>query len=253
MQNNIDIIIDNRGTFSESDNIYWQEGVDKPDSIIYRTDKTKYLTDNEVKQVNNDYKKFEININKMIDGTLSPHTRLIVLSSLPSAYNNIPELKGKKLVITQNIYKKIIDLPNPYKNHNVDRKRAVKLPYLVADPNYILQSNSKGHEDRFEIISNSKGNKKGERLSVIIQPNTDAVIVSAYDEIIDISKTKNDDRVLYNKKKELLKTNVTSKATAINNPNNPIITPSDTNVKYPKQLDAKIHIKIELNIKNNVH
>ena len=60
-----------------------------------------------------------------------------------------------------NNYKKIIDLPNPYqKNHNVDRKRAVKLPYFVADPNYILQSTSENHEDRFVIVTNSKGSKK---------------------------------------------------------------------------------------------
>lgn len=202
----------------ENENILYQEDIE----LANRSDPTKYLTDTEVQAVEKDAKDFATHVQKMIDGELSPYTRLVVLNKLPSAYNNIPELKGKKLVINQNIYKKIIDLPNPYKNHNVDRKRAVKIPYLVADPNYILNSTSKGHEDRFVVITNSRGNKKGERLSIFIQPDTNAAVVSGYDEIVDISKEKKEGRVLYDKKKELSKTHATSKATSIDNSNSNI-------------------------------
>lgn len=215
---------DNRGTFDETNpNIYYQSAVNPKDDINQRTDKTKYLTDNEVQQVEKDKENFETYVNKLVNGELSYRTQIRVMEKLTSAYNNIPDLKGKKVVITQDVYKKIIDLPNKFnKNHNVDRKRAAKLPQLIADPLYILQSNSKGNEHRYVIVTASKGNKPAEKLSVVLNPNNNAAVVSAYDEKINISEEKKSGRVLYDKKKELSKTILTSKARAIDNSNTSI-------------------------------
>lgn len=108
--------------------------------------------------------------------------------------------------MSQNVLKKIIDLPNKWnKNHNLDYKRAEKLPLYITDPLYIVQSKSKRNEDRFIIVTNSKGEGKSVRLSVIVQPDNNAVVVSAYDERINISKEKKAGRVKYNKKEELAK------------------------------------------------
>ena len=154
---------------------------------------------------------------------------MIVLKKLTSPYNNIPELKGKRVVINQEIYKKIIDLPNKYnKNHYIDRTRAIKLPQLIADPLYILKSVSEGNEHRFVIVTPSRNNKTLERLSIILSPNNNVVVVSAYDENINISEEKKAGRVLYDKKKELSKTLSVSKTVTIDNSNNSI-TNSETN------------------------
>lgn len=226
--------VNNRGTFSRTSyNIYyqWQKDINKEDSIIYRTDKSRYLTDNEVKQVLEDSKRFIEKVEKLENGSLKNREQIVVLTKLPSAYDNIPELNGRRLFIPQEIYKKIVNIPNKYnKNHNVDRKRAIKLPELVADPNYILQSNSKGHEDRFVIVTNSRGKEWGTRLSVIIQANSRDVVVSAYDENIDISKEKKAGRVIYDKKKGLESGVSALNAKGPSNPNASIITQPDSDV-----------------------
>lgn len=202
---------------------FYQEGVNYKDDINQRTDKSKYLTDNEVEQLEKDKQNFETYISKLINGELSPLTQIRVLEHLPSPYNNIPNLKGKKVVVTQDVYRKIIDLPNKFnKNHNIDRKRALKLPEFISNPLYILQSVSKGNEHRFVVVANSKGNKPSEKLSIILNPNNNVAVVSAYDENIDISKEKKEGRVLYDKKKELSKTLSASKAVTIDNSNNSI-------------------------------
>lgn len=193
------------------------------DNIYQRTDKTKYLTDNEIEQLEKDKENFATYIEKLLKGELSYRTQIRVLEKLPSAYNKISNLKGKKVVINQEIYKKIIDLPNIYqKNHYVDRTRALKLPELISDPLYILQSTSEGNEHRYVIVTNSKGKNPGEKLSVFFEPKNNAVVVSAYDEVINISEEKKAGRVLYDKKKELSKTILTSKARAIDNSNKSI-------------------------------
>lgn len=227
--------VDNQGTFDEGNaNIYYQEGGNPKDSIEQRTDKSKYLTDNEVEQLKKDKENFVVYVQKMIDDKLSPLTQIRVLEKLPSAYNKISQLKGKKVVITQNVYKKIIDLPNKFnKNHNIDKKRALKLPEYLSDPLYILQSTSEGNEHRFVVVTASKGNKPKEKLSIILQPNNNVAVVSAYDEIINISEEKKNNRVLYDKKKELSKTLSTSKAVTIDN-SDTIITNSASNFN-PKQ------------------
>lgn len=195
------------------------ENSNKDNDINQRNDKTKYLTNNELKQLEKDKNNFQTYVDKLIKGELSYRTQLRVLEKLTSAYNNIPELKNKKVVITQDVYKKIIDLPNKFKkNHNVDRKRAIKLPELIADPLYVLKSYSVGNEHRYVIVTSSKNNNiHGEKLSVILNPNNKVAVVSAYDENIDISKEKKEGRILYDKKKELSKTILTSKARAIDN------------------------------------
>ena len=195
------------------------ENSNKDNDINQRNDKTKYLTNNELKQLEKDKNNFQTYVDKLIKGELSYRTQLRVLEKLTSAYNNIPELKNKKVVITQDVYKKIIDLPNKFKkNHNVDRKRAIKLPELIADPLYVLKSHSVGNEHRYVIVTSSKNNNiHGEKLSVILNPNNKVAVVSAYDENIDISKEKKEGRILYDKKKELSKTILTSKARAIDN------------------------------------
>ena len=208
---------------------FYQEGVNPKDSIEQRTNKSKYLTDNEVEQLKKDKENFVVYVQKMIDDKLSPLTQIRVLEKLPSAYNKIPQLKGKKVVITQNVYKKIIDLPNKFnKNHNIDKKRALKLPEYLSDPLYILQSTSEGNEHRFVVVTASKGNKPKEKLSIILQPNNNVAVVSAYDEIINISEEKKNNRVLYDKKKELSKTLSASKAVTIDN-SDTIITNSTGN------------------------
>lgn len=208
---------------------FYQEGVNQKDSIEQRTDKSKYLTDNEVEQLKKDKENFVVYVQKMIDDKLSPLTQIRVLEKLPSAYNKISQLKGKKVVITQNVYKKIIDLPNKFnKNHNIDKKRALKLPEYLSDPLYILQSTSEGNEHRFVVVTASKGNKPKEKLSIILQPNNNVAVVSAYDEIINISEEKKNNRVLYDKKKELSKTLSASKAVTIDN-SDTIITNSTGN------------------------
>jgi hypothetical protein len=208
---------------------FYQEGVNQKDSIEQRTDKSKYLTDNEVEQLKKDKENFVVYVQKMIDDKLSPLTQIRVLEKLPSAYNKISQLKGKKVVITQNVYKKIIDLPNKFnKNHNIDKKRALKLPEYLSDPLYILQSTSEGNEHRFVVVTASKGNKPKEKLSIILQPNNNVAVVSAYDEAINISEEKKNNRVLYDKKKELSKTLSASKAVTIDN-SDTIITNSTGN------------------------
>ena len=223
---------------------FYQEGVNPKDSIEQRTDKSKYLTDNEVEQLKKDKENFVVYVQKMIDDKLSPLTQIRVLEKLPSAYNKIPQLKGKKVVITQNVYKKIIDLPNKFnKNHNIDKKRALKLPEYLSDPLYILQSTSEGNEHRFVVVTASKGNKPKEKLSIILQPNNNVAVVSAYDEIINISEEKKNNRVLYDKKKELSKTLSASKAVTIDN-SDTIITNSASNFN-PKQSQKRTGYVLE--------
>ena len=65
------------------------------------------------------------------------------------------------------------------------------------------------------------------------QPNNNVAVVSAYDEIINISEEKKNNRVLYDKKKELSKTLSASKAVTIDN-SDTIITNSASNFN-PKQ------------------
>ena len=224
------------------------KNISPADDINQRTDKTKYLTDNEVEQLKKDTENFATYVDKLIKNELSKRSQLRILEKLPSAYNNIPALKGKKVVITQDVYKKIIDLPNKFnKNHNVDRKRAVKLPQLIADPLYILKSNSKGNEHRFVVVTSSKNNVPAQRLSVFLNPNNSVAVVSAYDEEIDISKEKKAGRVLYDKKKELSKTILTSKARAIDNSNNII----PQNLKNKTFFQSAQNFDINSGIENN--
>ena len=68
----------------------------------------------------------------------------------------------------------------------------------------------------------TKGKNPGEKLSVIFEPKNNAVVVSAYDEVINISEEKKAGRVLYDKKKELSKTTIASKARTIDNSKNSI-------------------------------
>lgn len=162
-----------------------------------------YLTEAELEQLKADIVNFNADVKKMLSGQLSKRYQMTVLSHMTAPYNSIPELKGKKLLVSQDVYKKIVDLPNKYnKNHNIDTKRAIKLPILAADPQYVLKSVAPGHEDRFVVVTSSRGGL-GERLSIIIQPNTQNIIVSAYDENIDISKEKKAKRVVYSKKEKL--------------------------------------------------
>lgn len=213
---------------ANNSNIYYQPNINLKDDIYQRTDKSKYLTDNEVEQLKKDNENFENYVQKLIDGKLSPLTQLRVVEKLPSAYNKIPQLKGKKVVITQDVYKKIIDLPNKFKkNHNVDRTRAIRLPEFLSDPLYILQSASEGNEHRFVVVTASKNKKTSEKLSIILEPKSNTAIVSAYDEKINISEEKKNNRVLYSKKDELSKTLSASKAVTIDSSNN-IITDSDS-------------------------
>lgn len=215
------------GTPHKFDN-FSTEHIGSGNSIEQRTDKAKYLTDNEVEQLKKDQENFESYIEKLLNNELSHRTQIRVLEHLTSPYDKIVNLKGKKVVITQDVYKKIIDLPNKFnKNHNIDRNRALKLPQLIADPLYILKSNSEGNEHRFVIVTSSKGNFQGQKLSIILNPKNTVAIVSAYDEKIDISKEKKAGRVLYSKKEELSKTILTSKARAINNSNIIIANNSD--------------------------
>lgn len=244
--------VNNQGTFdSNNPNIYYQneiENISPADDISKRTDKSKYLTDNEVLQLEKDKENFTNYIEKLINNELSYRTQIRVIEKLPSAYNNIPQLKGKKVVITQDVYKKIIDLPNKFKkNHNIDRKRAIKLPQLISDPNYILKSNSEGNEHRFIVVTSSKNNKQTERLSIILNPKNSVAVVSAYDEKIDISKEKKEGRVLYDKKKELSKTILTSKARAIDNSNNII----PQNLKNKTFFQSAQNFDINSGIENN--
>nr|DAN07825.1 MAG TPA: crystallin beta/gamma motif-containing protein [Caudoviricetes sp.] len=220
---------------------------DAQKDISQRTDKSRYLTDNEVEQLKKDKENFVEYVQKMIDGKLSPLTQIRVLEKLPSAYNKIPQLKGKKVVINQDIYKKIIDLPNKFnKNHNIDKKRALKLPEYLSDPLYILQSTSEGNEHRFVVVTASKGNKPKEKLSIILQPNDNVAVVSAYDETINISEEKKNNRVLYDKKKELSKTLSASKTVTIDNSNN-IITNTDNNFN-PNNVFYQVNNKNNSNI-----
>lgn len=193
------------------------------DSIYQRTDKSKYMTDNEVKAANEDYQAFKAQFASMQAGKMPSADSFTLSRSLPSAYNKIPELKGKRLVMSQSIFKKIINLKNKYgKNHNLDYKRAEKLPLYIADPLYITRSKVQEHEDRFIIITGSRGVGDGVRLSVVVQPSKNVVVVSAYDEVVNISEEKKAKRLVYDKKDELLKTNATSKAAPISNSNSSI-------------------------------
>ena len=214
------------------DYIPFQSGiVQQDDKLINRTNKNKYLTDDEVIEVEKDAKNFATKVEALERGDLPAREQLMVLNRLPSAYNKIKELKGRRLFISQDIYKKIVDIPNKYnKNHNVSRERAIKLPELVADPNYILQSTSEGHEDRFVIVTNSKGKKWGTRLSVIIQPSSRDAIVSAYDENINISEEKKAGRVYYDKKKELESEVSALNAKGLTSSNTSIVSPNRENV-----------------------
>ena len=214
------------------DFIPFQAGmVQQDDKLLNRTNKNKYLTDDEVIEVDKDAKNFATKVEALIKGELPKREQLMVLNRLPSAYNKIKELKGRRLFISQDIYKKIVDIPNKYnKNHNVSRERAIKLPELVADPNYILQSTSEGHEDRFVIVTNSKGKKWGTRLSVIIQPSSRDAIVSAYDENINISEEKKAGRVYYDKKKELESEVSALNAKGLTSSNTGIVSPNRENV-----------------------
>lgn len=214
-----------------------QPDLQSKSTIELRTNKNKYLTDNEVEQVKIDSENFKNRINDFLNKKISPKSRITVLSALPSAYNQIPDLKGKKVIINQSIYSKIIDLPNKHKkNHNIDRKRALKLPELLADPLYILQSSSKGNEHRYVVVTSSKNNKPQERLSIILNPSNNVAIVSAYDEAININEEKKEKRVLYDKKKELSKTFATSKDAMMDSPNRSI-----TNFQTDFKGDVKQH------------
>ncbi len=220
--------------------------VDDADNLALRTDKSKYLTDNEVKQVNEDNEKFIKKIELLENGKLPKREQIVVLTKLPSAFNNIKELNGRRLFISQDVYKKIVNLPNKFKkNHNVARERALKLPTLIADPNYILQSTSKGHEDRFVVVTKSRGNKPGLRLSVIIQPNTRDVVVSAYDENINISIEKKEGRVLFDKKKELESEVFALNAKGLSNPNSSTISQSYENVNSDGKLYQKAYVSMK--------
>jgi len=223
------------------------------DDITKRTDKTKYLTDNEIEQVNKDSGQFKSRIEDFLNGRLSPKSRITVLEKLPSAYNSIENLKGKKVIIQQSIYAKIIDLPNKHKkNHNIDRKRALKLPELISDPLYILQSVSEGKEHRYIAVTNTKGKNPGERLSVIIELKNDAVIVSAYDEAINISEERKAGRILYDKKKELSKTFTASKTVMIDSSDNTITHFQEKlNPSVTEHEDNNIHFQAENNRQNN--
>ena len=202
-----------------SNDVMFQEG----DSIFNRTDKRKYMTDNEVKAANEDYQAFKEKFASLQDGKMPSADSFTLSRSLPSAYNKIPELKGKRMVMSQSVFKKIINLKNKYgKNHNLDYKRAEKLPLYIADPLYITRSKAEGHEDRFVIITASRGVGDGVRLSVAVQPGKNVVVVSAYDEVVNISEEKKSNRLVYSKKDELLKTNATSKAAPISNSNKSI-------------------------------
>lgn len=204
--------------------------VNKADNLIDRSDKNKYLTDNEVKQVEKDNELFSKKVTALEKNELPKREQLVVLSRLPSAFKNIKELHGRRLFISQDVYKKIVDIPNKFdKNHNISRDRAIKLPELIADPNYILKSVSNGHEDRFVVVTRSRGNKPGMRLSVIIQPSTRDAVVSAYDENINISIEKKAGRVLFDKKKELKSEVSALNAKGLNNSVNSI-TQSNTDV-----------------------
>lgn len=177
----------------------------KPE-LLNRTDKSKYMTDEEASRAKQDYKVFAQKFMDFLSGKMTVKEVFTLSNRLPSAYDHIPQLKGKRMVMSQNVLKKIIDLPNKWnKNHNLDYKRAEKLPLYITDPLYIVQSKSKGNEDRFIIVTNSKGEGKSVRLSVIVQPDNNAVVVSAYDERINISKEKKAGRVKYKKKEELAK------------------------------------------------
>ena len=214
-----------------------QPDLQSKSTIELRTDKNKYLTDNEVEQVKIDSENFKNRITDFLNKKISPKSRITVLSALPSAYNKIPDLKGKKVIINQSVYSKIIDLPNKHKkNHNIDRKRALKLPELLADPLYILQSSSKGNEHRYVVVTSSKNNKPQERMSIILNPNDNVAIVSAYDEVININEEKKAKRVLYDKKKELSKTFATSKDAMMDSPNRSI-----TNFQTDFKGDVKQH------------
>lgn len=207
------------------------------DSIYHRTDKSKYMTDNEVKAANEDCEAFKKQFASMLAGKMASADSFTLSRALPSAYNNIPELKGKRLVMSQNVFKKIINLKNKYgKNHNLEYKRAEKLPLYIADPLYITRSKVRGHEDRFVIITGSRGVGNGVRLSVIVQPSKNVVVVSAYDEVVNINEEKKAKRLVYSKKDELLKTNATSKAAPISNSNNNIANQTN-NVKAQKVLN----------------
>ena len=223
--------------------------VNQADSIYDRTDKSKNMTDNEVKAANEDYQAFKEQFARMQAGEMPSAASFTLSRSLPSAYNKIPELKGKRMVMSQSIFKKIIDLKNKHgKNHNLDYKRAEKLPLYVADPLYITRSKSEGHEDRFIIITGSRGVGDGVRLSVVVQPGRNVVVVSAYDEVVNISEEKKANRLVYNKKEELLKTNATSKAAPISNSTNSIANQSgivktqfQEGIKYDKNGTADIN------------
>lgn len=191
---------DKKGQFSQ---VPSGNDIAPEEDINQRPYKNIYLTDYELKQVKQDVELFVKQVQSMEDGNLPKRTQLTVLREMPSAYDTIPELRRKKLLVSQDVYKKIINLPNKHnKNHNIDPKRAIKIPILVADPQYILKSAAENHRDRFVIVTGSRGGF-GERLSVIIQPNTQNIIVSAYDEHIDISEEKKAKRVLYRKKEKL--------------------------------------------------
>ena len=216
--------IDMRGEVSnqkqqDASDVMFQEG----DSIFNRTDKRKYMTDNEVKAANEDYQAFKEKFASLQEGKMPSADSFTLSRSLPSAYNKIPELKRKRMVMSQSVFKKIINLKNKYgKNHNLDYKRAEKLPLYIADPLYITRSKAEGHEDRFVIITASRGVGDGVRLSVAVQPGKNVVVVSAYDEVVNISEEKKSNRLVYSKKDELLKTNATSKAAPISNSNKSI-------------------------------
>ena len=85
---------------------------------------------------------------------------------------------------------------------------------------------------------------KGERLSVYIQPNSNSVIVSGYDKKIDISLARSSGKVLFDKKKELLKANATSMDASINN-SILTISQSDENVKLEQRAYAASRVDYE--------
>ncbi len=108
----------------------------------------------------------------------------------------------------------------------------------IAQVKEILKSN---------LLKKYGNNVPAQRLSVFLNPNNSVAAVSAYDEEIDISKEKKGGRVLYDKKKELSKTILTSKARAIDNSNNII----PQNLKNKTFFQSAQNFDINSNIENN--
>lgn len=160
--------------------------------------------DTEEQLLKNDIKKFNQDIQDFHSGKLKPTSLIYVMQTIPKIWQNVG-LPNKRMVLPQEVYKKIINLPNKYKkNHNLDKETVKRLPELIANPDYILQSSAKDKEHRFIGVLNAY-DSSGCQIIIIIEPAAKQlklnIITSSYGKNnLNIEKERTVGRVLYDKK-----------------------------------------------------